>query len=106
MLVRSQDGQAVVETSSVWIQPSADKTRHYIFAATEFDPGGVCLGQYGSAGAAIAVLTRVMANGEKRRPTDLYAEKVDAVSAEALRDAVERVTMHRLDHLKTKVADQ
>lgn len=100
MLIRSQDGKAVVETSSVWIQSHADSSspQRYIFAATEFDPEGLCMGQYSSETEAKTVLERILYKAELNEAIDLYREtgtgddqsELNTLSLVALRVAAKR----------------
>ena len=75
MLIRSQDGLTVVRTNSVWSQLSADKEKHYIFAATEFDPEGILLGEYDHVEKAKAMMARVLYTAELGEAVDLCPAK-------------------------------
>lgn len=81
MLIRSQDGKRVVETSEVWIQRHADRIieHHYIFAATELDPEGICLGQYDSEEDAKVMLFLILYRAGRDESIDLCmcADEVD-----------------------------
>jgi len=82
MLIRSQDGLTIVQTKSVWAQHSVDKTKLYIFAATEFDPEGVCLAERNTVAEAQLVIQRVLDNAEQGYATDLCEARDDSETSQ------------------------
>jgi len=77
MLIRDQKGKIIVRSNHVWVQGQdkrpADQDEYFLFASTELEPEGICVGRFETEAKALDVMKCILGTAVAGLAVDLYA---------------------------------